>query len=612
MSARDPGSRLARSARRLRSPCALGVAVVVLSIGALYVWTAASSPEGRNLHLFLAEAFQSGQANLPIDPSPELLDLPNPYDPDQNGPYRINDASLYEGEYYLYFGPVPAAVFYLPLRVVGIDLTDRWAAPLLAFGGYICAAALLLFLIARFVPRTPGPWRVVAVAGLGLGNVVPFLLRRPDVYEVSIASGHLFLMAAILLLAIGTLRERPSLPLIALGSLCMGLAAGSRVNMVLAAPLLVWSWWRALGPRQRRRRRAVIRTAAAAAGPFAVCLLVLALYNVVRFGSPTEFGQSYQLGGLNSPELDLISLDRLVPGAWFYFLQPPQFGLDFPFITLAPHYPGTLPADYGVELVAGLLPVTPILLALAATPLILRRAREPRTREMLVLCGIMLGVGLAMLLLPIISLQGATERYHVDFASLMIIAAVIAWFWCADRLRASGWARRTVLGVGVAALAYGAVVNLAFGVVGYHDGLRTAHPETYARLEHAFSWVPTLAVKARGEPAFLEVRSFGSNVELQIVSPSAGVVAVRGEFLPNPALPAGSIVALVASGSDVRRFPLVERDTTVKIGLDGSGLHDASIRFELTRFGHVSPPPPGSPGAGLGLVDARVTGWEPR
>jgi hypothetical protein len=119
-------------------------------------------------------------------------------------------------------------------------------------------------------------------------------------------------------------------------------------------------------------------------------------------------------------------------------------------------------------------------------------------------------------------------------------------------------------------------------------------------------------VKIRDEPALLEVRNFGSNVELQIVSPSAGVVDLRGEFIPNPALPARSIVSLVVSGSDVRRFPLVERDTTVKVGLNGAGLHDVSIRFELIRLGAVAPPPPGSPGAGLGLVGARVTGWEPR
>ena len=595
-----------------RRPLILGAVAIVLAVGALYLWTATSSPEGRNLHLLQAEAFQHGHAALPVAPSPDLLALDDPYDPTQNRPYRINDASLYKGRYYLYFGPVPAAVLFLPLRVVGIDLTDRWAAPLLAFAGFACAAALLLFLIGRFVPRTPTAWRLTAVAALGLGNVVLFMLRRPDVYEVSIASGLFFLMAATLLLVVGTLRESPSLPLVALGSLTLGLAAGSRANMVLAAPLLAWSWWRVMRARSDWRRRAVIRTAAAAVGPFALCLLGLALYNVGRFGSPTEFGLSYQVGGLNSRELDFFSVDRVLPGAWFNVLQPPHFGLDFPFVTLRPHYPGTLPADYGVEPVAGILLVAPVLAALAVGPLIVRSARDPRTREMVGLLGLILGVALAVVLLPVLSLPGATERLHVDFASLMMIVALVVWLWWADRLRSSGWARRTALGVGATAVVYGAVVNLAFGVVGYHDGLRTAHPDTYARLERAFSWVPTLAVTIRGEPSLLEVRSFGSNVELQIVSPSAGVVDLRGEFLPNPVLPAGSIVSLVVSGSGVRRYPLDQEDTTVQIELGGAGLHDVSIRFELIRLGHVRPPPPGSPGAGLGLVDARVTGWEPR
>ena len=608
---RDPGSTPSR-ARRLRSPFALGVAVIVLTIGALYLWTAMTSLEGRNLHLALADAFEHGRTSLTIEPDPELVALDDPYDPDQNAPYRINDASLYEGKWYLYFGPVPAALFFLPLRVVGVDLTDRWAAPLLAFGGYACAAALLLFLIARFIPRTPNAWRLVAIAGLGLGNIVLFLLRRPEVYETSIASGHLFLMAALLLLVVGTLRETPSLPLIALGSLSLGLAAGSRANMVLAAPVLLWAWWQAMGPRATWGRRAGIRTAVAAAGPFAACLLALALYNVVRFGSPTEFGVKYQLGGLDSPELKLFALDRLVPGLWFYFLQPPHFGLDFPFVTLAPHYPGTLPHQYGVELVAGILPVTPILLALALTPLALRRAREGRTREMLVVCGVMLAAAAAMLLLPILNLQGVTERYHVDYASLVIIVALLVWLWAADRARSSRLARRTILGVGTAALAYGAVVNLALGISGYHDHLRAGHPDTYASLERAFAWVPTLVVKARGEPALIEVRSAGSNVNLQIVTPSSGVADLRGEFLPNPALPPGSAVSLVVKGSEVRRFPLVRQDTTIHVPLSGAGLHDVSIRFVLVRLGDVAPPPPGSPGAGLGLEEARLTGWHPR
>ena len=51
----------------------------------------------------LAAAFLSGQLYLKTVPDPELLALPNPYDPSKNEKFRLHDASLYNGRYYLYF-----------------------------------------------------------------------------------------------------------------------------------------------------------------------------------------------------------------------------------------------------------------------------------------------------------------------------------------------------------------------------------------------------------------------------------------------------------------------------------------------------------------------------
>ncbi len=51
----------------------------------------------------LADAFARGQTHLPVEPAPELLALPDPYDPVANAPYRFHDALLYQGRYYLYW-----------------------------------------------------------------------------------------------------------------------------------------------------------------------------------------------------------------------------------------------------------------------------------------------------------------------------------------------------------------------------------------------------------------------------------------------------------------------------------------------------------------------------
>jgi hypothetical protein len=610
-----PPSIAAAIARSLRSVVVLGTTAIVLAVGVFYFWTAATSPDpGRSYHSLLAESFEHGRTDLPVTPAPELLALPDPYDPAQNLPYRLHDASLYHGNYYLYFGPAPAALFFLPLRIVGVEATDRWVDPALALGAFAASAALLLFLIARYLPRTPTVWRLVAVAGLGLGNMVPFMLRRPEVYETSIAAGLLFLMLAALLAVVGTLRERPSLPLIALGSLSLGLAVGSRANMVLAAPLLVWAWWRVLGPRAGWRWRRVARVAVAAGGPFAACLLLLALYNVVRFGSPTELGVTYQLASqANAHEFDYFELGRLLPGAWFYVLQPPDIGLDFPFITLNPEYPGTLPTGFFVEPVAGVLVVAPLVAVLLALPWLARNP-DAKTRELAGFVGLLAIISLLLPLPSLVGFGGATERYEVDFASFLIIGASLTWLWLADRGRRRRSPRWAVLGVGTAAILFCVTTNLAFSVVGYSDGLRVSQLATYARIERAFAWIPTLAATIRGEPVLLETgprEAILRTATVQIAAPGSGVVALRARFLTNPDIPRGSriVIQVRSLGGTSDPIELAGGETTVRAEVS-HGLNNLLVVW--TVIGYAGPvPATGVPPPGLGIREAQVVAWDP-
>jgi hypothetical protein len=267
-----------------------------------------------------------------------------------------------------------------------------------------------------------------------------------------------------------------------------------------------------------------------------------------------------------------------------------------------------------VEPVAGLLPVMPLLFTLLVAPLFAWRRRARIGRQGLVLLGLMLGIAVVILLLPIVTLPGATERLLVDTAGLLLLIAILAWLWLAEQLRSSPAVKRAVVAIGVAALAYGAIVNVALGLVGYGNGLRFAHPGIYTRLERAFAWIPTLAAKARGEPILLESISNGSNAEVQFAAPSSGVVELMGDVIPNPVLPRGSVVGITVRSPDrvIRRFPLVRRETVLKAGLSGSGLQNVRIRFEVVRLGRIAPPPPGSPGAVQGFLNVRMVGWSPR
>src|SRR5206468_7160345 len=64
----------------------------------------------------LADALRHGQLHLRIEPRPEMFELMEPYEPARNDPFRLHDASLYKGKYYLYFGVVPAFLLFVPWR----------------------------------------------------------------------------------------------------------------------------------------------------------------------------------------------------------------------------------------------------------------------------------------------------------------------------------------------------------------------------------------------------------------------------------------------------------------------------------------------------------------
>ena len=80
--------------------------------------------EPSNFYGLLGDAFLSGQTYLKITPSPQLLALADPYDPHANAPYLLWDASLYNGKYYLYFGPGPALIWAAAKAIFGVSLSD--------------------------------------------------------------------------------------------------------------------------------------------------------------------------------------------------------------------------------------------------------------------------------------------------------------------------------------------------------------------------------------------------------------------------------------------------------------------------------------------------------
>jgi hypothetical protein len=521
-------------------------------VGAYYLWTVWSSgspfnEDGRsgifqNYYNLLSDGFLAGHLHLLVAPDPNVLALPNPYDPtaNQNVPLGIHDLSLYHDKLYLYWGPTPALLLFIPFRLLQLgDLTDTLAVFLFAFVGFCFSIACLRALAQRFAPDAPRWMLGAAAVALAFSNALPFTLRRVAIYEVAITAGFCLSFIALYLLITG-LRDGVRLGRLGAASLLIGLAVGARPTMIVwALGLVVVA---AVLYRRMPDRRARLQIVGVLLGPVALIGLLLMLYNVLRFGSPTEFGQSYQLALYDPATRQGNKLAYVPPGMWYYLLARPHMTLGFPFIYLAPppsSYPFTAPPQYdGVEIVGGLLPSAPFVLLAFVAPAVLRGTARR------VALGL-IAVGVLIVVMASFAIWGATMRYEVDFASLLLIAAALGWMGSAARL--SGLPRRILAGGGVLLIAWGVACGAAFGLVGYYNGLRTFSPKTFTRLQNLTSPLPTLISAIDGEPKTVDV--FAPNGIESKTDPDQGWGWVTFPLSGPP------VVLTVASGS-ARRYGL--------------------------------------------------------
>jgi hypothetical protein len=136
----------------------------------------------------------------------------------------------------------------------------------------------------------------------------------------------------------------------------LGLAVAARPHYIFGSIFLFLLWLNFLKERYNFRLRKARGEFFSLFTPFLFCIGLLGLYNYARFDSWIEFGQRYQLAGINLPKTKIFALDRIFVDFFFYFLAPCRINLDFPFFHLAPSYPWTLPQNLvGIEPGAGVL-----------------------------------------------------------------------------------------------------------------------------------------------------------------------------------------------------------------------------------------------------------------
>ncbi len=372
-----------------------------------FKWTSAR-PVG--FYNELADAFLAGQTSLLRQPDPRLVALSDPYLPELNAPYRVNDLSYFRGRYYLYMGAAPVVAVFLPFRAVtGRYLTHEAAATLFCAAGAWAGVGLVLLIRRRLL--TASPWMLLtgAVLALCLANGFHAVVQGGLAQHVAIAAAYAFVMVALWSLAHALTAERHPLPWFSLAGLALGAAIASRPNYVFASCALlppVFAGWRRAGA---ARTPGLWSRAAAACLPLGAVVALVLAYNATRFGRPLEFGIRYQLGGWDQRHLAYSATTSALENAWRYLLAPGRVSGYFPFMRL------------GSWMATGVLTCVPWLWLGPWAVWALLRKGAPGALRALGASSIIVGACnlLTLIFLPsgneAAVLTSANERYIVDF-----------------------------------------------------------------------------------------------------------------------------------------------------------------------------------------------------
>ena len=300
------------------------VSVALYAAFALAYWLV-GLPEDQDVHDDLAVALLAGQLSVPLGSHWELIPIG-------------------DGRAWSPFPPVPALV-YMPFIALG--LPTPFSTQLGAVIGALAAPTMLFALRSMSVPLRTATWISAGVAGATFG----YLAGTSNIWFFPEVLGTVLSLGAVLL----AIRGRAPLA----AGVLMGLAAGSRLPIGFALLLVGFLYWP-----NRANVLQVVLGAATIAVP-------VALYNILRFGSPFEFGYGliesfWHPGQLVTVEpyfregvVDPSYIPRSIAAM---LLQGYEIRLDFPWIA----YPVS---GVGVPLSA---------------PILLLAMRAPRSRTMLV------------------------------------------------------------------------------------------------------------------------------------------------------------------------------------------------------------------------------------
>ncbi len=288
----------------------------------------------------LAISFEHGQLSLQVTPSPALLALHDPYDPVERKPLGYNnyigDLSLYQGKYYLYFGPAPVIVD-LAFKLLTINaIGDQYPTFIFVIGILILQSLLLIRFGQRFYPDAP-IWLIpICIFFVGLASPSTWMLSEASAYTLAIASGQFFFLAGLSIILNIFNHDSIRYGWLSAAGILFALSIGSRITQILPVSwiVLIVIFFVFREQSKNKVNSKVFRAFLSVAWPLTLGLGILGWYNWARFRSPFETGLYYQLTGFFMQKYYqyVFSIRYVLPNLYDYLLTKPRIVAEFPYV----------------------------------------------------------------------------------------------------------------------------------------------------------------------------------------------------------------------------------------------------------------------------------------
>ena len=412
---------------------ALQIAVMMTAghINPMYVYNTVS---WQNQYNELADAIIDGHYYINADVDPKLSELENPYDPAarESVDASVNwDHAYYEGKYYVYFGIVPALIFNIPAKIFADTDISPFACIMTIIPIFVIMSYLLIYALAmKFKSDKKSiPLLIYLIATTifinGIGTA--FLMVWPDMYSLPIFTGLTFAISG-LFCWLTAFKENNndytlSKPKLLIGSICMALIAGCRPQLVLVIFTAIPIFWNTVFKDRKLFSKSSIANTLLFVVPIAVFALFMFHYNYARFGSPTDFGATYNLT-TNDLTSRGICLGRIPQGIFLYILQPLNIKGIFPYIISTATDSNFMGSNYIESMYGGLLFLQPIVWLILFIPKVKATLKEHKIFSVTILFavfGLLIAVADGLM-------GGILPRYSLDFIWLFSLSAIATLF----------------------------------------------------------------------------------------------------------------------------------------------------------------------------------------